>query len=240
MIILDDTVALLAPTLRSKVYIQNMVKRKIFPSLVIILPGAEPLLNGTSEYVVTFDALSDPVFFSPNLSLLEILTKSSIPIIISETSDVNSEAFIRLLNGVTQTVVIYSGMPGVILKEPILNCGKKYLHVHGGYVPEYKGSTAFYYSMFEDGTLGVSAIWLESKLDSGLVLMKKAFVPQRNYDIDHIFEPMARASLLIDILRKRVMDGVYPEGERSTSDVDAYYVIHPLLKHITLRKCLLI
>jgi len=94
--------------------------------------------------------------------------------------------------------------------------------------------------MLSEGTLGVSAIWLESELDSGRVLNRKNFIPQKGYDVDNIFEPMARASLLIDVLKSRLSDGEYVEGEKLSSNTGAYYVIHPLLKYFSLRKCGLI
>ena len=41
-----------------------------------------------------------------------------------------------------------------------LNIEKKFLHVHGGYLPDYKGSTTNYYSLINENTIGASAIFL--------------------------------------------------------------------------------
>ena len=240
MKILDDTLAILAPTLRSRVYLQNMMLNNIMPSRVLMLPAQESISEDATEYNVEFDSNSEMVSFTPNKTLSDTINEYSIPTIESTTSDINSREFIDFLKSFPQAIVIYSGMPGVILRGSILDCGKKFLHIHGGYVPEYKGSTTFYYSMLSEGTLGVSAIWMEKELDSGRVLNRKNFQPQKGYNIDNVFEPMARASLLIDVLNDRLTNGEYAVGEKHLSDVSAYYVIHPLLKYFSLKKCGLI
>ena len=56
----------------------------------------------------------------------------------------------------------------VLLKEKILDTGKKFLHIHGGYLPDYKGSTTNYYSLINENTIGASAIFLTLLMYNGL------------------------------------------------------------------------
>ena len=52
----------------------------------------------------------------------------------------------------------------------------KFLHIHGGYVPAFKGSTTNYYSLLAEGQLGASAIFLTEDLDSGPKLHRQKFL----------------------------------------------------------------
>jgi len=108
MKILYDTIVLLAPTIRSRVYLQNMIKNHILPSLVILLPGQEPKVDDSTNYNIKFDNSSETISFTPSQPLFETIEKYSIPIIVSKTADVNSIEFIDFLKELSQPVVIYS------------------------------------------------------------------------------------------------------------------------------------
>ena len=41
----------------------------------------------------------------------------------------------------------------------ILSLEKYYLHIHGGPLPQYRGSTTKYYSLLKSNTVGASAIF---------------------------------------------------------------------------------
>ena len=40
-----------------------------------------------------------------------------------------------------------------------------FLHVHGGWAPEYRGSTAFYYGVVREHFLGTTAMWLDEGIE---------------------------------------------------------------------------
>ena len=68
---------------------------------------------------------------------------------------------------------IFSG--GGILKKEILELSTKFVHFHPGIVPNYRGSTCFYYSILNDDECGVTAFIMEEGLDVGDVICKKNF-----------------------------------------------------------------
>ena len=80
---------------------------------------------------------------------------------------------------------------------------EKFLHVHGGFLPDYKGSTTNYYSLLAEGSVGATAIFLTVEIDSGPILNRCKFpVPPDTLEIDHIYDSAARAKVLIQTLKE--------------------------------------
>lgn len=239
MNILNDTIYLCAPTLRSRAYAQIMHNADIFPGTVLYLPGEEPDWNGDSEINISLGSDGDIVFY-PDVTVKNHFNHEGINEHFLPNSDINSEECINYLRSYSEKIVIYSGYGGVILRSPLFDLDKKFLHIHGGYAPSYRGSTAFYYSILDDRSVAATALWLEQDIDAGPIIARKKIGLDTKYDIDYIIDPLLRASLLRDILQKRVEDGFYPEGEHDNENSFTYFVIHPLLKHIAMRQCNLI
>ena len=101
--------------------------------------------------------------------------RMNIPIKHSNCSDPNAEETISIIKALKQSVIIYSGPAGAILKETVLNLGKKFLHVHPGIVPKFRGSTTIYYSLLKEGTVGASAFFMDRKIDQGPIIRQDTF-----------------------------------------------------------------
>ena len=135
----------------------------------------------------------------------------------------------------SESTFIYSGFGGVLLRKNILSTGKYFLHVHGGYLPDYKGSTTNYYSLIVENTLGASSIFMNEEIDSGPVLRRQKFPPPLNgKKIDHIYDSGARAKVLVDTLRNYVNFGRWEFELPANTGGETYYIIHPVLKHIAI------
>ena len=99
---------------------------------------------------------------------LEVLfQEQSIPYQVLPSSDINSPEVVSVLKGSSESVFIYSGFGGAILRDDVLDLGKKFLHVHGGYLPNFKGSTTNYFSLLGERRVGASAIFLTKEIDGG-------------------------------------------------------------------------
>ena len=134
-----------------------------------------------------------------------------------------------------ENIFIFSGYGGVLLKEKILDCGKKFLHIHGGYLPDYKGSTTNYYSLIDDNTIGASAIFLTKDIDCGPVLLRKKFTPPNDRtEIDHSSDSEARAKVLIECLQNYVNSGNWEYELKNNIGGETFYIIHPVLKHLAI------
>ncbi|XOJ84595.1 formyltransferase family protein [Methylophilaceae bacterium Uisw_099_01] len=154
-----------ANTSRSHLYITELIKKKILPRYILVL------LNSNSEL------LPGQTKRQTENEIIKLLNTARIKYDISYNTNINSESVIDIIANRPEEVFIFSGYGGVLLKEEILDCGKKFLHIHGGYLPYYKGSTANYYSLIEDNSIGASAIFLTKEIDCGPILIRRKISP---------------------------------------------------------------
>ncbi|MEY2632981.1 MAG: hypothetical protein RIR00_1635 [Pseudomonadota bacterium] len=231
--ILTDTLFLATPSYRSRAYAQAMSAAGLLPARVIALPGNEPIWEGAAEITVALRP-GRTARFRPGETVAETFACLGVPVVGAVSADVNSVEFIDQLRTYPEPVLIFSGPGGVIVRAPALGIGKRFLHVHGGYAPQFRGSTAFYYSILDEGTIGATALWLTEVLDGGPILDRRRYEPVPGIEIDRIQDPLARADLLVDVLEGRQREGRYPDGAPDGVDAHTYYVIHPVLKHVAL------
>lgn len=163
------------------------------------------------------------------------LKKASIPFSQLENGDINSEPVVNAVSAMPQSVLIYSGYGGVLLRKPLLATGKRFLHIHGGYLPTFKGSTTNYYSLIAQGTMGASSIFLTEDIDGGPILVRKTFpAPPDRIQIDHVYDSAARADVLVETLRRFACSGIWELSEANNVGGETYFIIHPVLKHIAI------
>lgn len=218
---------------RTKAYLQLMAQHDVLPSYCVILHhSASDLYKEASSYQP-----KDPVYeyFSPEEPILRTLQENNVPFEILETDNINDPQIPPVLEAMKQSYIVYAGFGGQILKKQILSVGKKLLHIHPGIVPSYKGSTTLYFSLLNEKSCGATAIFLEEKIDTGpIIAMRKFEIPTNVPDMDHIFDPFIRASLLVDVLKSYKKTGIFPEDEQDPLAGETYYIIHPVLKHIAM------
>ena len=89
--------------------------------------------------------------------------------------EVNSEEFYQIAGRLKVKDVVYSGKRGVILNSTTIAKLGKVLHVHGGYLPDYRGSTTFYYSLLNEGYIGATGMLLNEAIDQGDIIIRKNF-----------------------------------------------------------------
>jgi len=237
MSVLPDVGMILADTSRSRVYLQAMAASGLNPAEALVLtdPARRP---GQLEpgQALRFAAPWGEADLSRDAA--SCLAAAGIPHRFLPTGDINGPAAVSALAAGSCRVYIYSGFGGVILRPPVLSCGKRFLHVHGGYLPDYKGSTTNYYSYLAEGTCGASAIFMTAHIDSGPIVARRRFVPQESLlGMDHVLDPCYRALVLCEALAAYRRLGVWPETAPSGEGL-IYYVMHPLLRHAAICKSL--
>jgi len=240
---LSDIGMIIADTPRTKTYVQALVQNELVPNLALImkselddlLPGQ--MADGTADSLhVIPDQFSNVGFvFKPSERLEETLTQSGISFHYISSVDINSDEVIGTIRESTETVFIYSGFGGAILRDKILGIGKKFLHIHGGYLPDYKGSTTNYYSLINDNECGASSIFMEAEIDSGPILIRRKFSPPKDRrEIDYIYDSIFRAKVLVETIQKFSMDGKWHFEVPNNFGGETYFIIHPVLKHIAI------
>ena len=112
---------------------------------------------------------------------------------------------------------------------------KKFIHIHAGILPEYRGSTTFYFSYLQEKQVGATAIFLNEKIDCGEIITQNTYeLPQEMVDTDYIYEPYIRSQVLMDVLNKYVKEGELVASSQENERAEDYFIIHPVLKHVAL------
>jgi methionyl-tRNA formyltransferase len=229
---------------RTKAYLQKMVRVEMCPSFVILMKGEEAeLLPGqiSSDLSLTGSGAresGDRRSFDPGERLLSTLERAGIPYRVVTTTDVNDPRIIEAVSSRPEEIFIYSAAGGAILRKEILSTGKKFLHIHPGLVPFYRGSTTLYYSILAEDSCGASAMFLAEKIDCGPVIRRKCYPPPRDGTIiDYIYDPDIRSDLLLEVLEEYRQTDKFRTEEQSSDQGETYYIIHPVLKHIAILSC---
>jgi methionyl-tRNA formyltransferase len=230
-----------ADTTRTRAYLCAMVRHGLMPSHVLVLnnPGAA-ILPGQSSgplgriETASMDECWSEADFDTSTPLESFFNDFGIDYQIAPVRDINDEWVVGRIARRPEHVFVYSGFGGVLLRREVLNTGKRFLHVHGGFLPTYKGSTTNYFSLLAENQMGASAIFLTEDIDSGPILFRRIFPsPAERMQIDHVFDSAARAKVLIDVLR-RYRDSRTWQVEMENEGGETFYVIHPVLKHIAI------
>ena len=240
--ILKEICLLASDTSRTRAYLTALLKNNLIPSLVLLLPqNKSKTLPGVIKSQNFFnDNLKNDEWeyssFDLNMDLSLFLKTNSFKYESLPNHDINNSENVEIIGSLKQTIIIYSGYGGFLLKKNILSVGKKFLHVHGGYLPQYKGSTTNYYSLITEGKLGASSILLNEKIDSGPILLRQKFSPPKNLiNIDHIFDSAARSKVLIDTLKEYLINKKLVLKDYCENS-ETFYIVHPILKHLAILK----
>jgi methionyl-tRNA formyltransferase len=246
--ILEDIGMLLVSSPRSKAYLQMLLRHGFKPSYVIIMddgsnrisPGQLPSDRGMNRPGNQSEAIQKATKepFDLEEPLIETLSNAGVEFGICRSMDVNSEIVIDEVRKRPEKYFVYSGLGGVILREGILNTGKRFLHVHPGRVPDFRGSTTVYYSILEEDRCGASAFFFDRNIDTGdLIMIKEYPKPVDGTLIDYVYDPYVRADLLVESIRRYVDKGTFGEKKQENDGGETYYIIHPVLKHIAILSC---
>ncbi len=233
--ILSDFAMVAADTARSKAYIQAMIREEKYPALCIIYSedcegmGEQAKIYKHKEVQTDYFDVDCPIIFS--------LEKAGIPYVLVNSRNINSEQMTEVIRTSEEKYLIYSGYGGEILKKPLFQLGKKYIHIHAGILPKYRGSTTFYYSYLQEGKVGATAIFLNEKIDCGEIITQSVFeVPQKMVNADYIYEPYIRSQVLVNVLNKYIECGGFAPRSQENEKAEDYFIIHPVLKHLALLK----
>ena len=229
--ILADVVFLGGDTSRTRCYLQALGAASLFPRHCILLPGS---LRPGQRADRSMKKLAAPWgAYEPDVPVEELCSRFSIPIIHALNGDVNSADMVEFLRCQPGKVFIYSGFGGVILKRNTLNAGKKFLHVHGGWLPEYKGSTTNYYSLLAEGYCGASAIFLTADIDGGEIIARQKFPPPDDArELDHLWDGIYRSEVLVKVMRHYAETASWPAPVAENNPTRMFYIMHPVLRHV--------
>ena len=240
----NDFGLIAANTSRTRAYLAALERHKILPAWTLVLDdeSKELKLGQAKRNQVSRVISSEPdgcwseVNFDPTAPLLPWLDRLGISYTLADSRDIHAPEVMDLISISSPSVLIYSGYGGVLLSRKLLELGKRFLHVHGGYLPDFKGSTTNYYSLLDEGLMGASAIFLTEEIDCGPILARRKFpAPEGGCkEIDHVYDAAARARVLVDTLIAYQKFGQWSGELQCNQGGKVYYVIHPILKHLAI------
>ena len=224
---------LAAQTARSQAYLQALVANNLHPENVIILGEDRLLENQDKQRLDSWQGIALPDLTEPISLTCE---RAGITVSHSPRDEVNAEETMRCILDAAPQVVIYSGVGGQIVSDHILDSGHRFLHMHSGWLPEYRGSTTLYYALLDGELPAVTALFLDRTIDTGPVVAKRHYPkPPFHMDLDQVYDSAIRADLLVQVMREYETTGIFPLLEHQNPDKgDTYYVIHPVLKHVAI------
>ena len=205
---------LIANTNRSIVYLKILKKNKILPNKIIYL--------------------DDKIKSTTSIKIKNILKNKLYSTKIFKTNDINNKSVTNYLINTDSSYIIYSGPSGQIIKNKKLLLKKKIIHSHTGRLPQYKGSTAIFYSMLKEKKIYCSTIILNEKIDEGKILMVKKYpIPKKIWHIDCKYDNEIRAKNILSILKKKIPLAKKQRYMKNNKFLP-YFIMHPVLRFITL------
>ena len=230
-------VFLAADTPRSRAYAQALAARGIELDRSLLIRSPERKRWGQADAVESGNRDFGDLF-APELGLpLEESLERLGEVEVSDAGSANDPAIVAWLRDAGASLAIYSGFGGQIVRSELLAAGPPLLHLHSGWLPDYRGSTTLYYSYLTDGSCGVTAILLRESIDTGPIVGRKRYPPPPpGAEVDYCYDSAIRADLLVAVIEGWVQRGELERIAQPPGEGRDYYIVHPVLKHVALNR----
>lgn len=222
-----------APTARSQAYIQMLVAHGLHPEFVLLLGNHDPGMPVTPPSPHRWRGVT---LVDLNESVAATCHRAGIRPHVIEASSINDTPAQSALRRLRPDTLIYSGAGGQIVSTETLGLGARFLHMHAGDIPNYRGSTTIYYALLNSVPPAVTAIFLDAQIDTGGILARQSYpAPDRSIDIDRVYDASIRADTLVRLLYGYTATGSFtPPLPQKQDEGATYFVIHPVLKHLAI------
>jgi len=231
-----DIALLLWPSLRSVAYLQVLMETEFFPNEIILLKNNYKVYAGLKKESKKYNYKR---FFNIEIGVDELLEHKNVKIIKLNTSDINSPEVLQSMQKLNNKYIIFTG--GGILSKEILSLQKIFVHIHSGIIPEYRGSTCFYYSVIKDFSLGATAYIMDEIIDAGEIILQRNFTlnyylnNDQPFFLDYVLDNYIRSQVLKEMIQLFKKKTHFNTVFKDCSGF-AYYIMHPLLRHLTIKK----
>lgn len=209
------------PTLADRI-VSAYAGRKYF----LYTPGPNAILPVTKKEPKDFAS------FDPKKSIRESLEEGNISFETVTAKSLNDPPVVMAVSACAPKYLLFSG--GSILRKEILSKGKKFIHIHPGYVPDIKGSMAIEWSILISGRCAASAFFMVERIDEGEILARSYFDPPglEHSNIPALYSSHIRSEVLIDVIRNYVDTGSFQGEPQVPSQGNTYFKMHPVLNNI--------
>ncbi|ACD97096.1 methionyl-tRNA formyltransferase-like protein [Trichlorobacter lovleyi] len=230
---------ILFPGMRSLAYLAAFERAAVHPVRVVML--SHSILHFQDICAESMRYHYDTSYFDVTETAEKYCKRHGIPLDTVGANNINDDELLQYLDGFDLETWIFTG--GGILRDKILSSGKRFIHVHPGRLPAYRGSTTFYYSLLEDGTLYGTAFFMGAELDDGPILEEAAFRvniylnQDQSHFVDAILDPYVRSMVLERLLRRwHCKLSPKPQKNISAPQCKPYFVMHPFLRLVAIKR----
>lgn len=222
-------IVLCAPTARTQAYLQAIYAAGLKPDHIVVYGNARPRNQTT-------DSRGHPLVQRQTdftIPLTQTIETAGWQVSYIDDDAIGSDAVVAALEMLSPSLTVFSGFGGQLVPSRVLQQAGQLLHIHSGWLPDYRGSTTLYYSLLQEGQCAATALLLTEAIDGGPVLARKHYpAPDQQTDIDYAYDCAIRADLLISVLQAYVSEQRLPDPLPVDGEGEMFYVIHPLLKHL--------
>lgn len=234
---LPGVAMLAAPSSRSRIYLDLLERRGLLPEPVLLLEDSSvetaEQRRRAAESVPSGTVLPEDPELNARQTVRQRVEDLGIDHRTLETLNPNDRVVVEAVAEIDQEFLIYSGPGGIILDGDLLTAGPRFLHVHAGELPDYRGSTTVYYSLLAEGTCGATAFLMNENIDEGPIVARESYPPPEDPEtLDLYYDPWIRARLLGKVLSMYRDEGDLPETPQRPNEGETYFIIHPVLKHL--------
>jgi methionyl-tRNA formyltransferase len=224
---LNNLAFLCAKNSRSIAYLQSLKKNSLLPNSII-------LIDTKKQYRNIF--IKKNIFFKNDLNISKFALDNKIKLVRLKNTKINEPECLKAVEKLDEKYIIYAANYGDILCKKYFLLKKKFIHIHPGKLPQYKGSTTYYYEILNKNSLSFSAIFQSQKIDNGRIILFQKFGLKniKKKDLDHIYDPLLRSKILVKVISKLKKKEKLLSYPQSKVGKNTFYVIHPLLKHISI------
>lgn len=148
--------------------------------------------------------------FSSNKRYKEIIKENNLDTTeipfekLKSVKSVNSKEVIALLNDLKPDLIIVNGTR-IISKKILTTINCKFINMHGGITPKYRGAHGTYWALVNDDleNSGVTIHYVDEGIDTGKIIYQSKVTPT-NYDNFYTY-PMLQLSEGLSLLNKSIL-----------------------------------
>ena len=217
---------------RTRAYLAAFARLGVAPAQAVLMTGGG-LPDGLTEESARCGYAQD--WYDPTITPEDALSRTGTQIFHASSPDINGPETRAALERLDVPLILFTG-GGIVSAQTLAAPQGRLVHVHPGAVPTYRGSTCFYYSLLDTGTVGASMFFMEEQLDAGPTILVRSYVPNVRLGpdqplfMDHVLDPCLRAEVLAEALAMLLRDGALPETPQPRGGPGHCYVAHPVIR----------
>lgn len=197
-------------TIRSKIYISELIKNNLIPQEIIYLD------NNKKRHRLKFN---------------NKFNSSKIYKIISIS--INSKKVIDKILKIKTKNIIFSSYGGDIIRNEIILKKKNFIHCHPGKLPFFKGSAVYYYSLLKQKKIFYTTFVLNKKIDGGKIIRIKEYKDLNINKFNEYYDAMQRINNIMFVMKKNLNNNrIILHNKNKKNNENMYYIPHPIIRYL--------